>query len=397
MRKIFIAALAAVAMVSCAKDEAVEINKGEAIGFAATTGRVTRAATIDDITEFDRFRVWGFHKADATAAETALMTNIAVTKAKSGWFYGDDYYFWPSVGTCDFYGIYPTVDDVATSPITVNMANKTVSYDIYTGNYGDWNPTDWVYAVNVDEARQTTKVPMNFRHAMSQIVFQVKNTNKNLKVTIPAGTIDLICVSQKGVYTLPSEDTAIEANYADRVMGSWDVADLSEGHGCYTWANIEGAVLDGVSDCLVANFMAEDGAMITVPQTVAAYDYANDGDNTKQLAYFRMKVLIEQEETVIWPGYNGTSSNEQVEKDKAYWVAIPISAEWKEGKKYTYTFIFGAGAGIVPPGTPGPDDEDPNPVPPGTPILAPIDFTVTIDDIVDTDNTDIPLGSIDRP
>lgn len=394
MRKIFIAALAAVAMVSCAKDEAVEINKGEAIGFTATTGRVTRAATIDGITEFDQFRVWGFHKADATADETALMTNILVSKAKSGWFYGDSY-FWPSVGTCDFYGIYPTTAEVTTSPITVDMAHKTVSYDIYTGNFGDWNPTDWVYAVNVNEARrdkqdtQDAKVPMNFRHAMAQIVFQVKNTNKNLKVTIPAGTIDLMCASQKGVYTLPSEDTAIEANYADRVKGSWEVAKLSEGHGCYTWANIEGAVLDGADECPVADFMAEDGAMITVPQTVAAYDYANDGDNEKQLAYFRMKVLIKQEDTEIWPGYNGTSSNEEVEKDKAYWVAIPVSATWEEGKKYTYTFIFGDGAGIVPPGTPGPDDEDPNPVPPGTPVLAPINFTVTIDDIVDVDNENI--------
>lgn len=391
MRKIFIAALAAVAMVSCAKDEAVEINKGEAIGFAATTGRVTRAATIDSYNEFNQFRVWGFHKANANADETALMTNILVEKNQDGkgeWRYGD-YYFWPSVGTCDFYGIYPTTAEVATSPITVNMANKTVSYDIFTGNMMDWNPTDWVYAVNVDEARQTTKVPMNFRHAMSQIVFQVKNTNSRLKVTIPEGTIDLMCASQKGVYTLPSEDTAIEANYADRVKGSWDVADLSEGNGCYVWAKIKGAVLDGEDACLVADFMAEDGAMITVPQTVAAYDYREDGDNEKQLAYFRMKVLIEQEDTEIWPGYNGTSSNEEVEKGKAYWVAIPISATWDEGKKYTYTFIFGDGAGIVPPGTPGPDDEDPNPVPPGTPILAPIKFHVTIDDIVDAGNKDI--------
>jgi hypothetical protein len=224
---------------------------------------------------------------------------------------------------------------------------------------------------------------------MSQIVFQVKNTNSRLKVTIPEGTIDLMCASQKGVYTLPSDDTAIEANYADRVMGSWKVAKLSEGGGCYTYATIDGTVLNGISDCPVADFMAEDGAMITVPQTVAAYDYRVDGNNEKQLAYFRMKVLIEQEDTEIWPGYNGTSSSEQVEKGKAYWVAIPVSATWEEGKKYTYTFIFGDGAGIVPPGTPGPDDEDPNPVPPGTPVLAPINFTVTIDDIVDVDNEDI--------
>ena len=285
MRKIFIAALAAVAMVSCAKDEAIEINNGEAIGFAATTGRTTRAVTIDDITEFERFRVWGFHKADATAAETALMTNILVEKNQDGkgeWRYGDSY-FWPTVGTCDFYGIYPTNDDVTElNPVTVDMTNKQVSYDLYNGNLDYNTPTDWVYAVNVDEARQTTKVPMNFRHAMSQIVFQVKNTNKNLKVIIPEGTIRLECVSQKGVYTLPSEDTAIENDYAKRVMGEWtEIADVDGQYICATYANINGATLDGVSECLVADFMAEDGAMITIPQSVAAYNNVSDPDNEK--------------------------------------------------------------------------------------------------------------------
>ena len=396
MRKIFIAALAAVAMVSCAKDEAIEINNGEAIGFAATTGRTTRAATIDNIIEFERFRVWGFHKADATAAETALMTNIAVSKYKSGWFYGDNAYFWPTVGTCDFYGIYPTVDDVAElNPVTVDMTNKQVSYDLYNGNLDYNTPTDWVYAVNVDEARQETKVPMNFRHAMSQIVFQVKNTNKNLKVIIPEGTIRLECVSQKGVYTLPSEDTAIENDYAKRVMGEWtEIADVDGQYIYATYANINGATLDGVSECLVANFMAEDGAMITIPQPVAAYDNVNDPDNEKLQAYFRMRILVTQEDTEIWPGYTAADGMIQVTKGEAYWVAIPISATWQEGKKYTYTLIFGDGAGIVPPGTPVPPGEE---IEPGDPILAPIDFTVTIDDIIDAGNTDIPLGSGGRP
>lgn len=392
MRKIFIAALAAVAMVSCAKDEAVEINKGDAIGFAATTGRTTRTATIDDVWELNRFRVWGFHQADATAAETALMTNIQVRHDGEGvWVYGDPY-FWPSVGTCDFYGIYPTVDDVTTSPITVDMAAKKVTYALKSFGMGEWYPTDWIYAVNADEARQSTPVPMNFRHAMSQIVFQVENKNSRLKVTIPEGSIELICASQKGVYTLPSGDTDIEANYDDREMGSWKVDEthrpVSE---CFAIAAINGAVLNGVSNCLVADFMAEDGAMITVPQTVAAYDYASDGDNEKLQAYFRMKVLIEQENTEIWPGYNSVGGLEPVVKGRAYWVAIPVSATWEQGKKYTYTFIFGDGAGIVPPGTPEPDDEDPNPVPPGTPILAPIDFTVTVDAIYEGGNTNITL------
>lgn len=390
MKKIFIAALAAVAMVSCAKDEITTVNPGEAMEFAATTGRTTRAATIDGINEFNTFRVWAFNTV-GEAAETALMTNISVSKDSDGnWNYSPKR-FWPNAGTVDFYGIYPTVDDEPNSPLTVDIANRKVEYDIYTGNMGDWSPTDWLYAVNVDEVRQATKVPMNFRHAMSQIVFQVKNTNESLKVTIPEGSIDLNCVCQKGTYTLPSEDTTAENVYEDRVMGSWEVADLEDGRGYFTYAIIKGATLDGVSECLVDDFMAEDGAMITIPQTVEAYDYANDGDNTKKLAYFTISILVEQEDTEIWPAYNGNTGVNPVKRGVPYDVAIPIAANWEEGKKYTYTLIFGDGAGIVPPGTPGPDDVDPNPVPPGTPILAPIDFTVTVDDIIDVDNQDVVL------
>ena len=387
MRKIFIAALAAVAMVSCAKDEAIEINNGEAIGFAATSGRTTRTATIDGIDELNKFRVWGFH--NTGGKPTALMTNVLVEKDANGdWGYGDPY-FWPTVGTCDF---YPVEEDTPIeshlNPLTIDMAKKQITYNIDSGGKTPNNPVDWVYSVNTGEVRQDTKVPMNFRHAMSQIVFQVKNTNKNLKITIPEGLIILDCVSQKGVYTLPSEDTTKDQPYESRVMGSWDVAALGEDDRKQAYAGIEGAVLDGVSECLVADFMREEGAMIIVPQTVVAYDNVNDPDNEKLQAYFRMSVLIEQEDTEIWPGYTAEEGVMQVTKGEAYWVAIPIDATWLQGKKYTYTFIFGNGAGVVPPGTPVPPGEE---IEPGDPILAPIDFTVTVDDIEDGGNEDIEL------
>ncbi len=390
MRKIFIAALAAVAMVSCAKDEAVEINKGDAIGFAATTGRTTRTVTIDGIDEFNKFRVWGFH--NNGGKPTALMTEVLVEKDANGdWGYGDPY-FWPTVGTCDFYGIYPVAEDTPIeshlNPLTIDMAKKQITYSIYNGNKTPNNPVDWVYSVNTGEVRQDTEVPMNFRHAMSQIVFQVKNTNKNLKITIPEGIIILDCASQKGVYTLPSEDTTKDQPYESRVMGSWEVAKLGEDVYSQAFAGIKGAVLDGVSNCLVADFMKKDGAMITVPQTVVAYDNENDPNNENSQAYFRMSVLIEQEDTEIWPGYTADEGVMQVTAGQAYWVAIPIDATWLQGKKYTYTFIFGDGAGIVPPGTPVPPGGE---IEPGDPILAPIDFTVTIDDIEDAGNEDIEL------
>ena len=47
---------------------------------------------------------------------------------------------------------------------------------------------------------------------------------------------------------------------------------------------------------------------------------------------------------------------------------IPVSGTWKEGYKYTYTFIFGQGAGYK-------DDLV-------TPVIVPISFNLTVDELI---------------
>ena len=57
------------------------------------------------------------------------------------------------------------------------------------------------------------------------------------------------------------------------------------------------------------------------------------------------------------------------------WAVIPVSFDWKPGKKYIYTFVFGEGNG----GYEGGEDPD-SPTPGVTPVLTPITYTVTVDD-----------------
>lgn len=63
-------------------------------------------------------------------------------------------------------------------------------------------------------------------------------------------------------------------------------------------------------------------------------------------------------------------------------VAIPASFDWKEGKKYTYTLVFGDGTGYIPPtDTDGGDEVKIH----GEPTLKAISYSVTVEDIKDED------------
>ena len=94
---------------------------------------------------------------------------------------------------------------------------------------------------------------------------------------------------------------------------------------------------------------------------------ATPKDGTWVGTYFELDVLVKKNGVTV---ENGT-------------VSVPATAElvdpldatkghvWKQGKKYVYTFIFGAGAGYIP----GTDD----------PTLVPISFKVTVDEFQTAD------------
>ncbi len=62
----------------------------------------------------------------------------------------------------------------------------------------------------------------------------------------------------------------------------------------------------------------------------------------------------------------------------------PKHDKWMQGKKYTYTLIFGEGGGY----TPGPNPE---------PVLVPIKFEVTVDEFQDGGNYDLNANNPANP
>ena len=111
-----------------------------------------------------------------------------------------------------------------------------------------------------------------------------------------------------------------------------------------------------------------DYTMMLLPQKTAAWDPTVKGENYNG-AYFMLKVTIKDHKHDGKLIYDG-------------WTVVPADIDWKQGYRYTYTFIFdNNGHGGY---TPTPNDPKP--------ILAGIQMNLTVDDYIDGDNTDTPMG-----
>ena len=108
-----------------------------------------------------------------------------VRKQGNVWSYGDTK-FWPETDV-DFYSYSPTDTKNGNVDITVNGDKKITGYEVP----GD---EDLLYALNLAEKKAEHEgkqpVTVNFRHALSQIVFRIKNTSSNLTVFVDAVKVE---------------------------------------------------------------------------------------------------------------------------------------------------------------------------------------------------------------
>lgn len=375
--------LSAVALVACNNEDVLEVNQGRGISFQVATEASTRA-TATTTSTIDEFNVWGF-----TDANEILMNDVKVTGNNTeGWTYGDAFY-WPNSGSVDFYAVSPkecggTVEVTSTSK---TIKNFTVNTDVE-------KQVDLLYALTQDQTKDDhadgSKVQLNFRHALSQIVFKAKNTNKNLSVDINGVRIAKVVTG--GNFTFPSlqtstQLTATPGNSDTETDNSWGKWTLVTNKGFYA-AGIK-TTTDITSSSNVVDLTKENGALLLMPQPITGWDISGENGQSgaeDRGAYFLVSCKIYNvsgnDEVLLWP-----------KKEEYREVAIPVAdITWKQGKKYVYTFIFGEGGGYVPPVDPeDPDPEEPDPEDPGDPVLVPITFTVTVDDFQNGDEFDVDM------
>lgn len=347
------AAALATLLTACSQDEIIDSQK-DGIRFGMTTGNTTRALqSYCNNVKPERFNVIA-----TNAGTTDRYFTTEATQSGANWV--ADGYFWPEQDL-DFTAY-------------VNAGN-TFHWDEGQGpKFVDFQPAqdaasqvDLLYAKKLKQNRQV--VDLNFRHALSQVVFKaVNNSTTGMKVTISEVVINHL--NGQGTFEFPTVNT--DANYNNHTdiengevnlpgQGTW--TNLS-GDNMYTTGNLGAIEVQNTPTDLttVNHAKGADRSLILLPQEVEAWK-----PETKQDAgaYFKMKVKFEKDGKTIYDNY-------------AY---IPVNISWKQGVRYIYTFTFADGnnGGWTDPTNPDP-------------VLSAISFDVTTDDFVPVEGTDVPMN-----
>ncbi len=372
-KRFLLGALSVFLLGSCSNDEVTEINQGEAIQFTASAGKSARS-TITTTSTIDNFKVWAY-----TGGQT-YMNGVEVNKGTdSKWSYGNLKY-WPQEATVDFYSVNPTNYTVEANKQIVNFAVADKVED----------QIDLLYAANIGETKAAHKestVLVNFRHALSQIVFKAKvNQGSSLKVKIDG--VRIAQLEWKGTLTYPTATTATDATDA-KTWGTWVNTRTANENKKFYAAGITSQIIEAGQ---TVDLTTAGGELLLMPQELTPWTVGKD--NTNHDSYFLVDCQIWDGDVQLWPIKNGTAE-----------VAVPVSEiTWEQGKKYIYTFIFGEGGGYVPPTDPDdpkdpdpndptdPDDPtNPNKPQPGDPVLVGINFEVTVDEFIDGGKIDVNM------
>lgn len=395
MRKLtFLLAFAALALGACSSEEVVRDATAsdqtiQEIGMMPEVGKTTRGAvvTTSNISSFVAY-LDGTFRTSGTVDAAATTATVYANKTGSDWKIYQElghttelkYYWGEDADNVKF--LAWTGNDGGT--LTTNTMSFTV----------DDTPADQTdFAVAYNEGVRTDftggKVPLHFRHALSQVCFKAQynytapdaDVVGNEDVTIKVKGVKIFNLNNTGTLTMPTTATT---------DGGTDIANTN-------WSSVSGTQsyqIDLASEVTlnataqVIDNTSTDGPLLLMPQTTAKATSFTSVPATG--AYIGVLVNITKgtpvtavypkDATAATPGY-------------AYAV-IPVDIAWEAGKKYTYIMKFtNSSAGKVDPGTPAAQIPDGKSA--GDPIIKgviPITFEVTVEDWDDTaGDTDINM------
>lgn len=353
MKKMFLLALATVALAACSNDETTSINKGQSIDFRAATGSRATETTTANIQKF---------YASAIYNDGFLFKEQAFTKESgSQYFVSDPLYYWPANGTVDFVCFSPSATDLG-GTLTTLVASQTLTDFAPAAAIADQQDFITATASGSKAANETTGVPLVFEHRLSQI--EVKALNKSEAYTYKITGVRIGKPVSKGTFdfgtkawTLASDKANYQVEYATPIT--------------------LGATAASVMD-------ATGGNAMLLPQQLTAWTPESDLTNTAEGAYLALKInIITKAGGQVYPA---------TIIGKYDWAAVAIPTNWEAGKKYTYTLDFSNGAGRVDPEKPKPTDPAVDPNDPGEPIFgSPIKFTVVVTPWEEAPGSDINM------
>ena len=369
--KLFLLATSAVALASCSSDAVVEDNAaGNAIQFSAAAGKASRAADYYCNANLPAdFHVWASvngkqYFADETYAKGEGSSTYSITGGVERYWPNDEISFFAAKNYDAFNWNEATASTMTFTPALAAKDQKDLIYAYTVAKRGTGEA-----AKNFTEG----KAKLNFRHALSQVVFYALNENSKIYVEIE--NISLNNAKATGTFTLPFG----EANVTNDNLEKHDQAGTAKTTGLGSWA-VDGkakftadvtkgtntlVALDANKKNLTdnANELEYGQSLLVLPENVPAWDKTKVTEATTG-AYFTVKCKIRNiagsavtaDDVYLWG--SATEARE---------LLIPVNFNWEQGKKYIYTIKF------TKTGHAGYD-------PDGNDVLIPIQFDVTVDD-----------------
>lgn len=378
-KHLVLGALAVLALAACTKSEVVELNKGNEISLTAVTGKnLTKAADgyCNKAMPAD-FDVWA-----ATDGKKYFEAQTYTRDGSTNTYKSTNARYWPTTDVDFFaaknYGGSATL--TVTDPTSLAVADYTVPTTVA-------DQKDFIYAVKKGAKKDDGAAVLNFRHALSQIEFQAKNSNSGIYVEVTGVAVKQ--VYSKGNFSV---NVATTNKFEDHNLGG--SADTDDRSGRCTWAgqgdkadyaiSFAAVPLESTATSLSVTDPVDqeynDNTMYLIPQAVPDLWAVPTPPTTPTpvpttgKAYFEITAKI-------WnvAGAAVDKGNDVVLHNGNIAVPIPASTKWQDGLRYVYTFNFTTyGTGGVDPGT-------------GKPVLTPIELTVYVDDFVDAGNTDVEV------
>ena len=375
MKRIIFGVMAAVAFLSCSKEQVIEVNRvNDEITFNVVADNQTKAAAVYCNNNLPpQFTVYAKHLGKTYIDGDIIEKSGTADTPK--WINTSGVRFWPTGSDLITFYAYHNVykDDAVDSFTWKTDAAPTVDFTVEDAVA---DQLDFIYAVHSQSCDYTNSVELNFRHALSQIVFKAKNTNPNLYVEIDG--VSVCNVGNSNKFTFPADHTDDNVNDHNQPaatqmgnQGTWD--ELTGGQADYTVTFPTVAVHGNSTACnltVTTSTEFDNNTMLLLPQTTTKWNPAYSATYATN-SYFLVDCRI----------YNVAGDSYVAGEDVKLYdgnVAIPVSFKWAQGKKYIYTFVFGNGNGGYIPGE-------------NKPVLTPIEFTVTADDFEAVTEPDTPM------
>lgn len=383
MKKIMFAAVAAsiagITLAGCSGDEVLSekaTSASNAIGFHLTgsNASVTRATPIHPntitSTDFDVFAItasgknfMGFPNAADATTPNHDGVKIQFDKESGKWTYANpnEQAYWPSEAL-DFYAVSPAEGANDRIQWLIKPESQLISYvciDEFEPSVAKQGKNvDVMYATAKGQTKQSNggKVVMDFKHALSQVVFKarISENQPGLKVEIKKVVVGSFYAG--GTFTFPTAEKE----------ASWTPAEPHVPNGFLAYKeSADPITVNSTTDAVWLS--DEDDSMMMIPQTLTPWDVTNANyksiDKAKQAdqSYLAIYCKIYQNGTLL-DGFSADSYSV---------VYIPFGATLKAGYRHIFTLVFGGGY-----------DQNGNPI--LTPIVIEGDMTQDwIDDAAD--------------